>query len=1011
MIFPKKLRGLSLLCSSMLVLTACSTEYSASEISVSDQGAFVERGSDDKLDGAVVIEKNTGERLSVEFSDGMPSGDVEMHNASGDLVLRSHFVAKDVQRSGSGFMNEILEKNAASLGTNDYLDLFEEFAEYDGDYLKIDSNNKKTNGHYDKGEKDGRWQVYCDNAQLQSDRTFARKPGDDDDAALIKVADELVNTCNGDVLLLANRDKQGRLQGAYVENSSGSRYGSDDSSDKPLPKYQRNYIDGEFDGEQKEFDRYGLIRIENQFKNGVKQGVEKIYSSSQNYQTKAQEHWLAEVKNYTNGQLNGSYTRFDKQQQPLESGQYENDQATGTWALVNYSRHTQQFVDFDSANFILEKAKAFKQACYLPQSSFSGTVSWAGRSQGDLANCEYYVENSVVDINKKLALDVRGPFEKSGEWTYAAITAAPKTYAYMKKHGLKTRVSDSRGRTRLHACLTQLRKQNRRSVPCTAEQAIAYIADVDVDQVSNIGTALYQLALERNSNTGRPAVVNAELKIAKALIDNGADVDKVNLKKKTPLMFAVGNREYALAEMILDAGASVSGVDSQGLSALSYFFLGNRNRWLKSKVSAQGTRVLAKMIALGVDTDAVVFDNKTIRDLSEEHNSLHHIQTLKDANAMSSQFKDTLNAEFSKRQKAGASDPKKQTLPETDALAGVEESYEAETLIDANASIEEPVIGSNASTQAPATLGVSANQAVAPSGAPSEATPQSGEQTTAAEPEIFGGEVNTPSVNDSVLPVNQAQSAQGEASTKAEQLLQKQADFLVAQAYEHIENFRLKTPKSNSALGSLEQLKLIDPESASVAEVEKAIGEKYLSLASSKITQGDKAGAQKHLNSATTFIRNKAQLSEYQTRVDSTQVKRAKPVAAAKPSSSNNSSNNVPAAQSLPIDYVCKPVVKIKGLPLLGRTLTATQSLPLSKQYILSKSLPWVQSDYSNVKQQNDRITFEQATKRTPITFELKVTTDGNNTQLSLLGKTPKGLVIKKSDYKNTFCELLATFQ
>lgn len=978
----KKLAPLFILCS-LLLLGACSSEYTASEISVSDQGLFVERGSDDQLDGVVVIDKSTGERLSVEFDDGMPSGDIEMYDAAGEIVVRSQFAPKKAQASqggfASGFVNENLEKNAASLTTHDYLNLFEEFAEYDGDYLEVDSNNKKTKGYFDEGEKIGRWQVYCENEQLQSDRTFERKASDDSKASVIKVNDEIVNTCDGHLLLSATRDKQGRLQGAYIENAGGSWLRPADSTDKPLPKYQRNYVDNELDGDQKEFDRYGLVKLENQYAMGVKQGVEKIYSSSQNYQTKETEHWLSEVKNYTNGQLNGSYTRLDKQQRPLETGQYTSDKAVGTWKLNDYSKHSQQLVDFDSNNFILDKAAAFKQACYLPKSSWSGTPNWASNYQGKLTDCEYYVENTVVDINKKLALDVQGSFEKSRNWTYAAIVAAPKAYAYMKKHGLKTRVSDSTGRTRLHACLTQLRAQNRTYPRCTAEQAIDYMADVDINHVSNTGTALHQLSLARNFSSRRAAVVNEELKIAKALIAKGADVDQVNHQKKSPLMAAVSNGEYALAEMILDAGASVSETDSQGKSALSYFFINGRNRWLKSKVSAQGTRVLAKMVALGVDPDAIISNNKTVRDFSEENNTLHHIQTLKDANAMSVQFKDSLTNKLAQRQATKAASAPEQSSVDPSALTSNAPTSSAPINSDAQSGVA-AVIDQVSSAQG--------SQAVEP----------------VVKNELsLAKDSSENSLNNSDAPLTEEavepEPEQVDSADTAQRLLNEQADFLVEQAREHIANFRLQTPKTNSALGSLEQLKRIAPQSPKVEEIEQAIGDKYLSLASSKIKQGDKAAAQKHLRSANSFIKDQQVLNEYQARVDAITVKPAEPVAKVQEPS-----------QTVKSSFACNPVVKAIGVPMLGRTFIARQSFPLSKQEILSKSLPWIKSDYSNVRQSSNGITFEQPTKRKPIKAELQVMRDGNNTQLTITTKTPPGFVVKKADYKKTFCDLIATF-
>lgn len=941
------------------MLTACTAEYGASELAVSDQGAFVERGTDDLLNGVVVIEKNTGERLTAKFNDGVPSGDVEMKNAAGEIVLRSNFVPKKTQRVKNGFglvfINERLEKGAASLTTDDYVDLFEQFAEYDGDYLRIGRGNKKTIGHYDHGEQLGRWQVYCENKQLESDRTFARQTKDDGKESIIKIGHEQVNTCDGDVLLSAKRDQQGRLHGPYIENKNTW---SGNGADKPLPKYLRHYLDGEFDGQQKEFDHYGLLKIHNQFSKGVKQGVEKVYSSSQHYQTKELEHWLVEVKNYVNGQRHGGYSRYDKKQRVLASGQYDNDQPVGTWQEFDHARHSKQLVDYDANNFILEKAKAFQEACYFPKSNWA-QVNWAKNKQGDLGNCEYYVEQGVVDINKKMAMDKRDPFQKSSHWTYPAVIAAPPVYEYMKKHGLKTRVADSDGRTRLHTCLIQLRAQNKYYPRCNAQQAIAYMDEVNIDSVSNTGTALHQIALSRNYSSKRPAVVNEELSIAESLIAKGADIDLVNHQQVSPLMLALGNNEYALAEILLDAGASVAGRDSNEKSTLAHFFLDARNRWRQSKVSAQGVRVLAKMVALGVDTNEPVFDGKNVRELAEESNTLHHIQTLKEANAMAEQFRASLGAKAQERRltQVNVSEPETAT-PVTDAneLA----TSENITPNDRFAEVSKSLFTSEEET---------AEQGI---------VEQTQETTVVAEP----------ATENRLEPQQNA----NQAELDAQALLREQADFLVAQAKEHIAHLRLKTPKNNSALGSLEQLKRIDPEHPTIVEIERSIGEKYLGLALSKIKQGHRASAQKHLNSASEFIKDQTVLSEYQAKVEAI------------------STTQKQEGRGQSSGFACKPEVKVIGIPMLGRTLIARQSLPLTKQQIMRKSLPEIRRSYSNIQQQRNGITFQQATKGKPIKFELDVMRDGNNTQLSVKAKTPSGFLIKKGDYKKAFCDLLATF-
>ena len=981
------------------LIIGCSSEYGPSDLEVSDKGAFVEKGTSSRIDGQVVVEKEKGGSLTVEFDDGFPDGDVVMRDADNNVILESSFTPKEDIQSlgrGGGFINEMLSLAGGQLSTRDYLKLFEDFAEYDGDYLRV-NNKKKTQGYYSNGQKDERWRVFCENGQLESDVSYKRFE-EDDKQVTKKIGKEFSYTCDGDVLLSAERDKKGRLQGEYFE-AVDSRYNfSKTESKKPQPRYARNYKDGEFDGLQKEYFndgvlkiesnykngelnglqkeyyRDGKLKIENNFKLGVKDGVEKTYDTKSNYTTREKAYGLKELKNYSSGQLNGRFARYDINQKEVLSGQYRNDQQVGLWLNVTQGGANKAVTDFDSSNFITDKIKAFKKACYLP--STVSRIRWSNR-KNDLTNCEYYVENNIVDINKKISLDIHDDFKrvaKSSKWTYLAVAAQPAVYEVAKKHGLNTKVVDSVGRSRLHICLEVSRPSPSRHASCSTEQAISYINDVDLNAVSNSGTVLHLLASKRVFGTTKPFYVGEDLKMMRAIIDAGANVNQLNHINESALMHALANSEYKLAEMLLDAGASIDVKDDLGRTTIGRLFIDGRGRWKSKKINAEGTRVLAKIIALGGDTTLPVKDGKTVVDFSEEKNTIHHIKTLKEAKSMSLEF----TGDWKSKAQENA-----QPVTQSADIETASDNGQAGVINKAIDKVE-PVQASESAAQIDSAV-ADDSKSIATS-ALVDGSPKENAKTQ----EITSGGT---SVNNDISA--QQQDVAG-SDDRATALLREQAGFLVEQANEHIKSSRLKTPKNNSALSSLEQLKKIDPENENIVAIETAIGNKYLSLSSGKINKGDKRGAQSYLNSASEFIQDEAVINQQQQKIDSY-------VAPVATTTTVQNSGTINTSK-----LVCEPSAKAAGVPLLGRSFTVKQSLPRTESTILSTAKRVIQRTYNNVRQSGSKITYEQPTKGKPIKFTLTVKRDGNNTLLSIKAKTPPGLVSQKSAYKTEFCAIVA---
>jgi len=976
---------------SLLLIAGCNSDYSPEELEVSSKGLFVEKGTNSLVDGAFLVEKDVGDSLRVQFENGLPYGSVEMRNEEGDLILRSNFVNKKKGKQlGSDvvFLNEIL-KEVNKLEAKSYLDLFEGFAEYDGDYFEVDANNKKIEGSFRAGTKIGRWKKYCHNEQLESDESY-KEFKEVDLFVIRKVGKELKFNCNGDVLLSANRSEDGRLQGEYIENypdsSSQEIFGNKgEQLDKPKPKYISNYKDGEFDGVQKEFspngsivkestykdgvldgvqkvyDQNGDISLENNYRNSIKHGEEKVYLSTQDYSTKGITHWLSEVKNYSDGKLDGDYKKFDDRNRSLQSGFYKDGKEIGLWKVSNYFKNTKIETDYNVNNFTVEKLIPFKDACFLP-SHYLTIVDWSKKLTTPLKDCAYYVEKGLVDINKKIALDQNGAFQKSSHWTYPAIVATPAVYDYMKSQGVNTRISDSVGRTRLHYCLLQFRLQSSKNIRCSMEQTFEYMSDVDLDSVSNVGSLFHQLAQPYKStgNKELAVLVENEKKIAQELIQKGANVNQLNHQGKTALMTAIENENYYIAEYLIDAGASVDGKDLDGKNVLGHFFLSPDNKLKRTELNADATRVLAKVIALGVDPKAVVLNDKTIQTLSEENNRLINIQSLNNAISLSPRFSESLKNRPEIEVKKSSVVAQHEFIEAENSL--LPDSTGSENTVDQVKLLDQP----------------------------KEEVRNNVEQLLSKEAKSFKSNISL------------------ENSGEITELLKEQADFLVTQANEHIANFRLKTPEKNSALESLNQLKKIDLGNENIPIIEKNIGEKYLLLAAKKIEEGQKSSAQNYLNSASEFIKDEAILVDYQAKVAATKQRMPEPLIATRVRSSQPYRAPIPAPVA-PI--ACDPVVSFSGIPLIGgQSFTAQQSLPISSKSALDKSARAVRLIYNRVVASGNQITYEQATSINPIKFTLTVVPSGNYSQIRIKAKTPTGIVLKKSGYRKGFCDLLEKF-
>ena len=82
----------------------------------------------------------------------------------------------------------------------------------------------------------------------------------------------------------------------------------------------------------------------------------------------------------------------------------------------------------------------------------------------------------------------------------------------------------------------------------------------------------------RRSDPGRSMVREGRERIAKQLIERGADPNAKTLNGSTPLMYAASQHNHGVMTMLMDAGADVKATDRCGRTAEDYAVLYPRHQ-------------------------------------------------------------------------------------------------------------------------------------------------------------------------------------------------------------------------------------------------------------------------------------------------------------------------------------------------------------------------------------------------------------------------------------------------
>ena len=1000
-----------------LLIVACSSEYSPNQLKLSSQGTFVEKESDDLIDGVLNIQKVTGESLSVEFEDGLPKGDIEQKNSYGQIILKASVVPRQKENKKFSFIaqvfNEAQSKDTNVFSTKDYVDLFVEFSKFDGDFLQIsDRDSSKTTGSYENGEKIGKWQTNCSNGELKNLVTYKKVS-----SAVITVGKQLKQSCAGDVLLSAERDDQGRLQGEFIENRLSSRgLASTENAKAKLTKVSiKNYVDGKLEGSAEKYGYDGKLTTRTQYRQGLKHGEEEVYQASFALYGNEKSHYLFSKTSFESDLKQGSYTEYDPTGKIVQAGQYSNNQEIGIWTVIDSRKNTRYFADYDANNFIQEKSNAFSEACAIPKNNWS-KVQWTKKNKLSIPDCIYFIENKVIDFNKKLNLDVRynKEFKSSSNWTYPIIVSSPAVYEKLIHNGAKTNVADSQGRTRLHWCVDQIMQERliyRKGVDevrCSLHHAKEIVNSVGLDSISNQGAVLHMIAKQRVTNRYRAADSQLRLlELAKLVIATNANTNISNFSGQTPLMFALRARDYKLANYLLGAGANPTLSDSEQRATLMYMFLNSRNQWHKSEIPAEGVSVLATMIAKGVDVEGVVYSGKPVLHYIELNNTLHYIKAIDEAKAQAEQVASS-----------SVNDKLQQVEKEVNAVDRSEKNLFQEQDNSNEVNLWSKLQGKPA--QDVSDTNISADEVV--------------EKNSSSKPrielkEIEKGSNISRSLNNADV-ISSEQGAERDAkrddpgdgdkveetdaqSPRLTELLNNQIEFLIEQAEDHIKSYRLRTPEKNSAISSIAQIKKLNSNHPSIKILEKKVADRYVTLARSNSKKGNKAQAYNNLEAARQIGNIDESYDAIRAEITSNLAKKTTQVSKAQNISQANSLPKSSSSRQSKYKKTCTPTVKVTGIPFLGEKLVALQSMPHNVSNVLEKASKYLDNlkddSIVNKRKGANSITFDQQLKTNKISYTLEYNSNGNQNIVQLEARVKTGLFLSKQNFRNVFCDFILT--
>jgi antitoxin component YwqK of YwqJK toxin-antitoxin module/ankyrin repeat protein len=342
---------------------------------------------------------------------------------------------------------------------------------------------------------------------------------------------------------------------------------------------------------------------------------------------------VLQFENWNDGKMHGEYKRLSPDGSVHESGRYENGEKAGTW-MQSFGGDVYQVWDYEPENFTKQEyVSPFLQAAGIPETTEGGGV--LGNYVVDADKIRYYVTQGLVDVKKKLNVDVRSNYQtfQSHIWTYPFIQASRDALPVLLELGADPKAIDSNLRTRLHYCIESLYQRI-----CTPEDIQSLIAlGIDVKQADARGnTALHRLmnyyrVPDENNRYGamRQAQRRDLEPMIRMLVDAGADPDAQAFDGKTAMIIALQTNMYDVAEALLEISKKPGQLDKAGLNVIHHAFMVPGLNQVRLDLPDDRKAFVEKAAKMGVDPAQPMGGGDTLIDIAEQNGAIELAQFLR----------------------------------------------------------------------------------------------------------------------------------------------------------------------------------------------------------------------------------------------------------------------------------------------------------------------------------------------------------------------------------------------